>query len=762
MTVSNVEEQRITEVLEENYMPYVMSVIMSRAIPEIDGFKPAHRKLLYTMYKMNLLGESRTKSANVVGQTMKLNPHGDQAIYATMVRMSRGYDALLHPYVDSKGNFGKHTSRDMACAASRYTEVRLSPICKELFRDIDKNTVTFVDNYDGKLKEPRLLPTSFPNVLIHANKGIAVGMASSICSFNLEEVCHLTKAYLKDESVQVEDFITGPDFSTGGYLIKDQEQLRRIYKTGRGSFFLQAVYTYNPKDNAIEITEIPYTTTVEAIMDKILQQIQGGKIKEIQDMRDETDLKGLKLTLDLKRGTDPEKLIQKLFATTPLRDSFSCNFNVLVDGKPKVLGIKPILREWVLFRTQCLQNYLGYMVEQKEKKLHLLLGLDRVLLDIDRAIRIIRETESDDLVISNLMGSFHIDQIQAEFVADIKLRNLNRQYLLEKTKEIVSLRDDIDDMKFKMQSDRALKRMISEDLDEVLKKYAAPRKTRILDQVEVVQYQEDKEIDNYNLKIFVTEHGYIKKIPLVSLRTANNHKLKEEDEIMFEMDGENKSEFFCFTNKQNVYKIWAYELKDEKASSLGQYAQNVFDMEEDEQIVFAHLTQDYKGHFLFVYENGKVAKVPVESYQTKSNRRKLVNGFHGNSPLIQAYFLPETRYLLLERWYKKEPERTLVVSTDLISEKTTRSTQGIQVIRLKKNSHIGEVALLEQSEETIGEFLAEVIPSAGQAGTLFRETEKSQLDLFDLSQEEKEEQEEPYEEESEEMQIHIQEDYEEE
>lgn len=733
------EEQKITQVLEQNYMPYVMSVIMSRAIPEIDGFKPAHRKLLYTMYKMNLLGENRTKSANVVGQTMKLNPHGDQAIYATMVRMSRGYDALLHPYVDSKGNFGKHTSRDMACAASRYTEVRLAPICKELFKDIEKNTVSFVDNYDGKLKEPVLLPVRFPNVLIHANKGIAVGMASSICSFNLKEVCNLTKAYLKDEAVLIKDYLKGPDFSTGGYLIREEASLDKIYETGKGSFYLQAVYAYNKEDHALEITEIPYTTTVEAIMDKILQLIQSGKIKEIQDMRDETDLKGLKLTIDLKRGVEPEKFMTKLFTMTPLRDSFSCNFNILVGGNPKVMGIKEILWEWVKFRLDCLKNYLGFMVEQKERALHLLLGLDRVLLDIDKAIQIIRDTEDDQGVVSNLMAAFHIDEVQAEFVADIKLRNLNKKYLLDKTKEIVGLRDDIDEMKYQMQSEKALKRIISNELDEVSKKYGVERKTQILENEVVETYREESHIEKYNLKVFVTEHGYIKKIPLVSLRTANSQKLKEEDEILFELNGDNHSELLCFTDKQNVYKIWAHELPDHKASSLGEYAANVFDMAEDERILFAHLAGHYEGWFIFVYENGKVAKVPVASYNTKSNRKKLVNGFCADAKPVYIQYVEEDRLLLMERMVKGNVDKTLVVSTGFISEKVSRSTKGIQVLRLKKGASIKRAFLVnEEDRAKVEGFISETIPSAGQSGQVFDVEERKQLDLFGMTGEKEE------------------------
>ena len=732
MSKSKVEEQKITKVLEENYMPYAMSVIMSRALPEIDGFKPAHRKLLYTMYKMKLINGNRTKSANVVGQTMKLNPHGDQAIYATMVRMTRGYDALLHPYVNSKGNFGKHTSRDMAYAASRYTEVKLSDICQEIFRDIDKHTVDFVDNYDGRLKEPRLLPTSFPNILVHANKGIAVGMANSMCSFNLKEVCELTKAYMKNEDCDVFDYLNGPDFSTGGYVIKNDDDFKKVYDTGRGSFKLQAKYTYNKEDNAIEITEIPYTTSVEAVMDKILQLIQSGKVKDIQDMRDETDLKGLKLTIDLKKNVNSEKFMKKMFAWTPLRDNFTCNFNVLIKNKPRVMGIKGILKEWIEFRIECLKKYLGYMIGQKEKKLHLLLGLDRVLLDIDKAIKIIRDTESDDKVVPNLMQAFHIDEVQAEYVADIKLRNLNRQYLLEKTKEIVSLRDEIDDMQFKKQSEKAMKRMISKDLDYVIKKYARDRKTKILENVDL-NFTETQTIENYKLKIFVTEHGYIKKIPLTSLRAYSNHKLKEDDEIRFEHESDNHSELLCFTSNRNVYKIKIYELKDDKASSLGQYVANVFDLEDDEQIVFTHVTKKYDGKLLFCYNNGKIAKVPVNVYQTKSNRKKLVRGFSDKAEIISVAFISDEKWIMLERTFKDEVDRTLVVSTEIIPEKTTRTTQGIQVMRLRKNAIVSRMCIIEENNlDQVKKYLSKSIPVAGHAGSIEEDFSKNQLNFFDM------------------------------
>lgn len=728
MSTKNIIEQNITETLETNYMPYAMSVIVSRAIPEIDGFKPSHRKLLYSMYKMKLLTSQKTKSANVVGQTMKLNPHGDQAIYATLVRLTRGHDALLHPFIDSKGNFGKHTSRDMAYAASRYTEVKLAPVCEEIFKDIDKNVVNFVDSYDGQLKEPELLPTTYPNVLVSANKGIAVGMASSIASFNLGEVCDATAAIIDDEAAELTELIKAPDFTTGGYLIYNKKEMQKVYEKGTGSIKLRAKYRYDKINNCIEVYEIPYTTNVESIIEKIIGLIKINKIKEISDLRDETDLKGLKIAIDLKRGTDYKKLMMKLYKMTPLEDTFSCNFNLLIDGRPKVLGVRSILKEWIKFRIECIKRQLSYDIAKMTEKLHLLKGLEKVLLDIDKAINIIRETEEDSLVVPNLEKAFEIDDLQANFVADIKLRHLNREYILGKTREIGELEDSISKMSELRANDKKIKNEIKKDLKRIKKKYAIDRKTDLLYEDEIVEYKEEHFIEDYEVRMFVTEHNYLKKISHKSLRGNDEHKLKEEDRIMCEFDAQNTDELLLFSNKNNLYKFKIHELEDHKASVLGSYIPNLTEMEDEEEIVYAIATNDYKGHMLFVFENGKVAKVPVSSYETKNNRKKLVKAYANEAELKGIFFIEKPKYLLLKRHYDKGDENNLLaVSTELISEKVTKSTKGIQVLRLKKNSYLSEARCIGENEiNQYEEYISKKIPMAGR--TL--ESSSEQMNLF--------------------------------
>lgn len=686
-------ESKISETLETNYMPYTMSVIVSRAIPEIDGFKPSHRKLLYTMYKMRLQKGMRTKSANVVGQTMKLNPHGDQAIYATMVRLTKGNEALLHPFVDSKGNFGKITSRDMAFAAARYTEVKLAPICEDVFRDIDKNAVEFVDNYDGQMKEPRLLPVAFPNILVNPNKGIAVGMASNFCSFNLKEICDTTIALIDNEDIKITDYIQGPDFPTGGRLVYEEAAMKKIYNTGVGSFKMRSKYEYVKKDNCIEITEIPYTSTIEQIIDKIIDNIKNGKIKEVSDVRDETDLKGLRITIDLKRGTDPKKLMAKLFKLTPLEDSFSCNFNVLIGVTPQVLGIKGILKEWLDYRVECIRNIKQFDINKIEEKLHLLYGLQKVLLDIDEAIRIIRETEYDKDVIPNLMNAFKIDEIQADYVADIKLRNINKEYILKRTSEINNLEEELEKLKIIVKSDKKILKLIAKELKEISKKYGQERKTEIVHADNVIQHSEVALIEDYNCKLFFTDHNYIKKITLASLRGNDVHKLKDDDEILQEIDTTNKSEILFFSNMQNVYKIKVHELESVKASSLGEYLPNILEMEEDELILYTVATSDYSGFMVFAFENGKVARVPLSSYETKTNRKRLIKAYSDHDRLINMFYFTEEQDILLNRYNAPDEMRMLLVNTELISEKTTKNTKGIQVVRLKKGSVVNVAAL---------------------------------------------------------------------
>ena len=677
---ADVVEQRITDTLETNYMPYAMSVIVSRAIPEIDGFKPSHRKLLYTMYKMGLLNGARTKSANIVGQTMRLNPHGDAAIYDTMVRLSKGYGALLHPFVDSKGNFGKVYSRDMAWAASRYTEAKLSAICTELFRDIDSDTVDFIDNYDNTMKEPALLPTTFPNILVSANQGIAVGMASQLCGFNLGEVCDTTIAYLKNPDCDLTETLLAPDFPTGGEVICDVDALREIYSTGRGGVKVRARWRYDKKENLIEVYEIPYTTTTEAIMDKVAELIKAGKVREITDMRDETDLNGLKLTIDLKRGTDPDKLMQKLMKSTTLQDTMSCNFNVLIAGMPRVMGVRELLDEWCAWRTECVRRRVYFVMSKKKDKLHLLKGLKRILLDIDKAIKIIRETEAEADVVPNLMIGFGIDQVQAEYVAEIKLRNINKEYILKRVEETSALQDEIEDLEDILARPARVKKIIVTELEDVRKKYAEPRRTGIVYGHEVEEYTEEITVDDYAVSVFLSREGYFKKITPASLRMNAEQKYKEGDALAQSFETSNAAEVMFFTDRCQVYKSRLSDFDDTKASALGDYLPARLGMDEGESVVYMVLPGDYRGWMLFFFENGKAAKVELSAYRTTSNRRKLTGAYSDKSPLRTALCLREDCELAV---YSTEP-RVLVFSTALLGSKTTRATQGVAVLTLKK------------------------------------------------------------------------------
>lgn len=706
-----IEEQQITDTLEQNYMPYAMSVIISRAIPEIDGFKPSHRKLLYTMYKMGLLTGGRTKSANVVGQTMRLNPHGDSAIYETMVRLTEGNGALLLPLVDSKGNFGRQYSRDMAYAAARYTEVKLAKICSEIFRDMDKDTIDFVDNYDGTMKEPVLLPTTFPNILANPNQGIAVGMASNICSFNLRELCDAAIAVMKDPEADLLDIMPAPDFPLGAELIYNRDEMREIYKTGRGSFKLRAKYEYDKKQNCIDIKEIPYTTTVEAIVEKIVDLVKAGKIKEISDIRDETDKMGLKLTIDLKRGSNPDKLMAKLFKMTPLQDSFGCNFNILVEGSPMVLGVNDILCEWLRFRRSCVLRGVAYDIQRKSEKLHLLEGLALILLDIDKAIKIVRETEDDNMVVPNLMKGFGIDEVQAEYVAEIKLRNLNKDYILKRTDEIEKLKAEIADLEAISKSKARVNKIIEKQLKEAAKKYGSDRRTQLIYDDELAEYDtEEQTFEDYSVRIFRTAHNYIKKISLVSLRTSGEQRLKDDDRIIQEEETTNRSELLIFTAGGEVYKIHAGDIPDGKASQLGEYIPNLLGMTEKDDIAGMIISGDYSGHVLFCFENGKCAKIPLKSYETKSNRRKLTGAFSVKSPLVSMLYLKTDTDIVL----KSSADKALAVNTDKIPEKTTRSSQGVNVMTLRRNAVIKEVTEAKDSGLlTTSGYGCRNIPAAG-------------------------------------------------
>ena len=709
--VGSTTEQAITETLEINYMPYAMSVIVSRAIPEIDGFKPSHRKLLYTMYKMGLLKKERVKSANIVGQTMQLNPHGDAAIYETMVRLARGNETLLHPFVDSKGNFGKVYSRDMAYAASRYTEAKLDGICEEIFKDIDSDTVDMVDNYDGSLKEPALLPTTFPNVLVSANQGIAVGMASNICSFNLKEVCDTAIALMKNPDHDILETLPGPDFSTGAELLFDEASTREIYRTGRGSFKLRAKWRYVKEGNLIEITQIPYTTATEIIMDKVAELIKAGKIKEISDMRDETDLGGLKLTIDLKRGAEPEKLMQKLFRLTPLQDSFPCNFNILITGMPRVMGVAEILEEWTAWRTDCVKRRLYFQIGKKEERLHLLKGLERILLDIDKAIRIIRETELEAEVVPNLMIGFGIDEIQANYVAEIKLRNINQEYILKQTRAISQLEKEIEELQSVLNSSRKLKNVIIKELEEVSKKFGKPRMTEIIyETAETVVEDEAEEIPDYPVTVFVSEEGYLKKITAQSLRMSGEQKFKEGDSLSFSKETSNRDEILVFTDKFQCYKGRLSDFEDGKASQLGDYLPQKLGFEAGENLVQVVLAEGYKGFVLFFFENGKAAKVPLSAYETKTNRKKLVGAYSDKSPLVKTVVLNEDDQMAL---YSSDG-RCAVFSTAQLLPKTTKNTQGVAVMTLKKKAVLSDVQLLERSGiANVSRYRTKTVPSAG-------------------------------------------------
>ena len=684
----DIVEQPIVSTIRENYMPYAMSVILSRAIPEIDGFKPSHRKLLFTMYKMGLLTGNRTKSANIVGATMKLNPHGDSAIYDTMVRLSRGYEALLHPYVDSKGNFGKFYSRDMAWAASRYTEAKLAPICNELFRDIDKDTVDFVDNYDNTMKEPSLLPVAFPSVLVNANTGIAVGMASNICSFNLKEICETTAALIRDPDHDIKSTLPAPDFIGGCQIIYDEKTINQVYETGRGSIKLRAKYEYDKSANCIDVLSIPSTTTCEVIIEKIIDLVKQGKVKEISDIRDETGIDGLKITIDLKRGVDPEKLMSKLFRFTTHEDSYACNFNVLIGGVPMVLGVKALLEEWIAFRIECVRRRTYFDRNKKADKLHLLKGLEKILLDIDKAIKIIRETDEEVEVVPNLMIGFGIDKIQAEYVAEIKLRHLNREYILKRTKDIEELEKEIAELDEILKSKARIKTIIVKELKAIADKYGQPRKSIIIYEDNAKYEEEAEEIPDYPVTFFFTREGYFKKITPQSLRMSGAHKLKDGDEIVQEIELSNNCDLLFFTDKCQVYKAKASDFGDAKASVLGDYVAAKLSMDEGENAVFMVATKDYKGILLFAFENGKAAKVPLEAYTTKTNRKKLTGAYSDKSPLSGMLFLEDDREVL----FKASSGRMLLVHTGALSLKTTRSTQGVAVMKLKKGHRLFEIS----------------------------------------------------------------------
>lgn len=720
---AEVLEQPITQTLELNYMPYAMSVIVSRAIPEIDGFKPSHRKLLYTMYQMKLLGGSRTKSANVVGATMKLNPHGDAAIYDTMVRLSRGYGALLHPLVDSKGNFGKVYSRDMAWAAPRYTEVRLDPICAEFFRDIDQDAVDFVPNYDGTMEEPTLLPTTFPNVLVSSNMGIAVGMASNICGFNLAEVCDTTAAYLKNPNCDLMATLKAPDFPTGGELLYDEKELSAIYETGRGSFKVQARWRYVKEENLIEIYEIPYSTTVEAIMDKVSELVKGGKVKEISDMRDETDLSGLKLTMDLKRGTDPDKLMARLFRMTPLRDSFSCNFNILIAGMPRVMGVRQILEEWTAWRMESIRRRTYFVLGKRREKLHLLQGLQKILLDIDKAIQIIRETEEDAEVVPNLMIGFGIDEVQAEYVADIKLRNINKEYILKRTRETEDLEKEIADLQDLVDSPGRIKKTIVAELAAVKKKYALPRRTGLLYELPAEADDGGEDVPDYPVHVFLSREGYFKKITPQSLRMSSEQKYKEGDGAYLQWECTNRDELLVFTDRQQCYKTRMSDFEDAKASVLGDYLPTKLGFDEGESFLWACVPGDYSGNLLFFFENGKVARVELAGYQTQTRRKRLTGAYSDKSPLVRAFLLREDMEMAV--WSTEG--RCLIFHTALLSPKTTRTTQGVGVMTLKPKYRVEGAAPLDQTPiQNAARYRARSLPVAG---ALLKEEDRGEEQL---------------------------------
>ena len=724
---AEVLEQPITETLETNYMPYAMSVIVSRAIPEIDGFKPSHRKLLYTMFKMGLLTGSRTKSANIVGQTMRLNPHGDAAIYETMVRLSMGYEALLTPFVDSKGNFGKVYSRDMAYAASRYTEAKLAPICAEVFKDIDKDNVDFVDNYDGSMQEPTLLPTAFPNVLVSANSGIAVGMASQICGFNLNEVCTATINCIRDPEFDVLSVMPAPDFPTGGEIIYDRREMEEIYRTGRGSFKLRAKWRHIPKENIIEIYEIPYTTTCEAIIDKVAELIKAGKVREINDMRDETDLGGLRLAIDLKRGVDPEKLMQKLFRMTSLQDSFPCNFNILVAGNPRVLGVREIIDEWTAWRMDCIRRRVYFELQKKQEKLHLLKGLARILLDIDKAIEIIRNTELEADVVPNLMMGFGIDKVQAEYVAEIKLRNINREYILRRTAETQSLEDDIEELESILNNRRKIKNIIIKELEEINKKYPMPRKTSLVYASEVEEYSEEQQVEDYPVTLFLSREGYFKKITAQSLRMSGEQKYKDGDALKLSFESSNRRELMILTDKQQIYKTRVADFEDCKASVLGVYLPTKLGMDEGESVITMIDPGDYKSNLLLVFENGKIARIEMAAYETKTNRKKLVNAYSDKSPLVSVIVLDEETDVVCF----SSDERALIFNTSLLQPKSSRGTQGVGVLTLKARRSLTRAEkLTDTGIKNTSRYRVRSLPAAG-ALLKSEDKEEQQLSMLE-------------------------------
>ena len=720
---AEVLEQPITETLETNYMPYAMSVIVSRAIPEIDGFKPSHRKLLYTMFKMGLLTGARTKSANIVGQTMRLNPHGDSAIYETMVRLSAGYEALLTPFVDSKGNFGKVYSRDMSYAASRYTEAKLSAICAEVFKDIDKDNVDFVDNYDGSMKEPTLLPTAFPNVLVSANSGIAVGMASQICGFNLNEVCQTTLNYIRDPEFDIMSTLPAPDFPTGGEIIYDRAEMEEIYRTGRGSFRVRAKWRHLEKENIIEIYEIPYTTTSEAIIDKVAELIKTGKVREISDMRDETDLSGLRLAIDLKRGTDPEKLMQKLFKLTTLQDSFPCNFNILVAGSPRVMGVREILDEWTAWRTESIRRRVYFDLQKKQEKLHLLKGLARILLDIDKAIEIIRNTELEADVVPNLMMGFGIDKVQAEYVAEIKLRNINREYILKRTAETEALEDEIEELESTLNNRRKIRSIIINELTAINKKYSAPRKTGIVYASEVEEYTEEQQVEDYPVTLFLSREGYFKKITAQSLRMSSEQKYKDGDELNISFESSNRRELLIVTDKQQIYKARVSDFDDCKASVLGTYLPTKLGMDDGESVVTMIDPGDYRANILFVFANGKIARVEMSAYETKTNRKKLVNAYSDKSPLVSVLVLTEETDVVCV----SSDDRALMFNTSLLQPKTSRATQGVGVMTLKPRREL--VCAVPAAESGILNAARYRVRSLPAAGALLKGEDKGEQQM---------------------------------
>lgn len=705
-----VAEESITDTLEKNYMPYAMSVIISRALPEIDGFKPSHRKLLYTMYKMGLLTGAKTKSANIVGQTMKLNPHGDAAIYETMVRLSKGNEALLHPYVDSKGNFGKAYSRNMAYAASRYTEAKLAPICAELFNDIDKDTVDFVPNYDNETTEPTLLPASFPSVLVNANVGIAVSMASAVCPFNLAEVCETTAALIKNPEHDIMSTLKGPDFPGGGYIIYDENELAKVYETGRGSVKIRSKYNFDESSNCIEVTEIPPTTTVEAIMDKIVELVKGGKVSEVSYIRDETDINGLKIAIDIKKGVDPDKLMKKLFRMTPLQDSYACNFNILISGMPKVMGVREILDEWVAFRRECVKRRVYFDLSKKKSKLHLLKGLKKILLDIDKAVKIVRETEEESEVVPNLMIGFGIDETQADYVAEIKLRHLNKEYILNRTAEIDELEKSIAEMEDILKDDKKVKKIIVDELKEVSRKYSQPRKTLFIYIVPEDEEEEEDDTPDFPVTLFVSQSGYFKKITPQSLRMSGEHKLKEGDYIVSTVETTNRSELLFFSDKYQVYKSKTSAFKNTKASELGVYIPAQLGFDEGESFRSMIVTNDYSGYVVMIFENGKAAKVPLNAYETKTNRRKLANAYSDKSPLVAMFCIQESVDILVTT----SNGRAVVFNTGMILPKSARDTIGVQVVSLKAKAVVNAARVItEENADQYAKYYVKTIPAAG-------------------------------------------------